>query len=191
MLSYAHGLASAYSLSDDERRVVAVIGDGSLTGGMAFEGLNNLGHSGKKVTIILNDNGRSYAPTISRLSESLIRIRSNPTYMRRQRRLEKLAESIPWVGEILERGISATKAAIREMFEPPAFFEALGITYLGPFDGHNIEEIEQALSNAIEFEGPVVVHVLTQKGRGHAPAEQDSIKPVSYTHLTLPTICSV
>ena len=143
---------------------------------MAFEGLNNLGHSGKKVTIILNDNGRSYAPTISRLSESLIRIRSNPTYMRRQRRLEKLAESIPWVGEILERGISATKAAIREMFEPPAFFEALGITYLGPFDGHNIEEIEQALSNAIEFEGPVVVHVLTQKGRGHAPAEQDSIK---------------
>ncbi len=176
VLSYAHGLASAYSLSDDQRRVVAVIGDGSLTGGMAFEGLNNLGHSGKKVTIILNDNGRSYAPTISRLSESLIRIRSNPTYMRRQRRLEKMAESIPWVGEILERGISATKAAIREMFEPPAFFEALGITYLGPFDGHNIEEIEQALSNAVEFEGPVVVHALTQKGRGHAPAEQDSIK---------------
>jgi len=176
VLSYAHGLASAYSLSNDKRRVIAVIGDGSLTGGMAFEGLNNLGHSGKKVTIILNDNGRSYAPTISRLSESLIRIRSNPTYMRRQHRLEKLAESMPWVGEILERGINATKAAIREMFEPPAFFEALGITYLGPFDGHNIEEIEQALSNAIEFEGPVVVHVLTQKGRGHAPAEQDSIK---------------
>ena len=176
VLSYAHGLASAYSLSDDKRRVVAVIGDGSLTGGMAFEGLNNLGHSGKKVTIILNDNGRSYAPTISRLSESLIKIRSNPTYMRRQHRLEKLAENMPWVGEILERGISATKAAIREMFEPPAFFEALGITYLGPFDGHDIEEIEQALSNAAEFEGPVVVHVLTQKGRGHAPAEQDSIK---------------
>ena len=176
VLSYAHGLASAYSLSGDERRVVAVIGDGSLTGGMAFEGLNNLGHSGKKVTIVLNDNGRSYAPTISRLSESLIRIRSNPTYMRRQHRLEKLAEGMPWVGEILERGINATKAAIREMFEPPAFFEALGMTYLGPFDGHDIDEIEHALSNAVEFEGPVVVHVLTQKGRGHAPAEQDSIK---------------
>ena len=176
VLSYAHGLASAYSLTDDKRRVVAVIGDGSLTGGMAFEGLNNLGHSGKKVTIVLNDNGRSYAPTISRLSESLIRIRSNPTYMKRQHRLEKLAEGMPWVGEILERGINATKAAIREMFEPPAFFEALGMTYLGPFDGHDIDEIEQALSNAVEFEGPVVVHVLTQKGRGHAPAEQDSIK---------------
>ena len=176
VLSYAHGLASANSLSDNTRRIIAVIGDGSLTGGMAFEGLNNLGHSGEKVTIILNDNGRSYAPTISRLSESLIRIRSNPTYMRRQHRLEKLAEGIPWVGEILERGISATKAAIREIFEPPAFFEALGITYLGPFDGHDIDEIEQALSNAVEFEGPVVVHVLTQKGRGHAPAEMDSIK---------------
>jgi len=176
VLSYAHGLASANSLSENARRIIAVIGDGSLTGGMAFEGLNNLGHSGKKVTIVLNDNGRSYAPTISRLSESLIRIRSNPTYMRRQHRLEKLAEGIPWVGEILERGINATKAAIREIFEPPAFFEALGITYLGPFDGHDIEEIEQALSNAVEFEGPVVVHVLTQKGRGHAPAEMDSIK---------------
>ncbi len=176
VLSYAHGLASANSLSENARRIIAVIGDGSLTGGMAFEGLNNLGHSGKRVTIVLNDNGRSYAPTISRLSESLIRIRSNPTYMRRQHRLEKLAEGIPWVGEILERGINATKAAIREIFEPPAFFEALGITYLGPFDGHDIEEIEQALSNAVEFEGPVVVHVLTQKGRGHAPAEMDSIK---------------
>ena len=176
VLSYAHGLASANSLSENARRIIAVIGDGSLTGGMAFEGLNNLGHSGKKVTIVLNDNGRSYAPTISRLSESLIRIRSNPTYMRRQHRLEKLAEGIPWVGEILERGINATKAAIREIFEPPAFFEALGITYLGPFDGHDIEEIEQALSNAVEFEGPVVVHALTQKGRGHPPAEMDSIK---------------
>ena len=176
VLSYAHGIASAESLKGTDRRVVAIIGDGSLTGGMAFEGLNNLGHSGEKVTVVLNDNGRSYAPTISRLSESLIRIRSNPRYMRRQHKLEELAERIPWVGELLERGINATKAAIREMFEPPAFFEALGMTYLGPFDGHDIQEIEQALSNASEFEGPVVVHVLTQKGRGYAPAEQDSVK---------------
>jgi len=156
--------------------VVAVIGDGSMTGGMAFEGLNNLGHSGLKVTIVLNDNGRSYAPTVGRLSESLIRIRSNPTYMRRQRRLEDLAESLPWVGELLERSISATKAALRDMFEPTAFFEALGVHYLGPFDGHDIAEIEDALRNAAEFDGPVVVHLLTQKGRGHAPAEQDPIK---------------
>ena len=176
VLAYAYGLATAEATTGGSRRVVAVIGDGSMTGGMAFEGLNNLGHSGLKVTIVLNDNGRSYAPTVGRLSESLIRIRSNPTYMRRQRRLEDIAEKLPWVGELLERSISATKAALRDMFEPTAFFEALGVHYLGPFDGHDIAEIEDALRNAAEFDGPVVVHVLTQKGRGHAPAEQDPIK---------------
>ena len=109
VLSYAHGLSVADKTLNQERRIVAVIGDGSLTGGMAFEGLNNLGHSGLGVTIVLNDNGRSYAPTVGRLSESLIRIRSNPTYMRRQRRLEELAEHLPWVGELVERGINATR----------------------------------------------------------------------------------
>ncbi|HJL88773.1 MAG TPA: 1-deoxy-D-xylulose-5-phosphate synthase [Acidimicrobiales bacterium] len=176
VLAYAHGLATAHSATGEGRRIVAVIGDGALTGGMAFEGLNNLGNSELPVTVVLNDNGRSYAPTVGRLSESLIHIRANPTYMRRQRRLEELAEQLPWVGELLERGISATKAAIREMFEPTAFFEALGVHYLGPFDGHDIAEIEEALTNASEFDGPVVVHVLTQKGRGFEPAEQDPIK---------------
>ena len=190
VLSYAHGLATAQAASGSGRRVVAVIGDGGMTGGMAFEGLNNLGHSGLGVTILLNDNGRSYAPTVGRLSESLIRIRSNPTYMRRQKRLEELAENLPWVGELAERSISATKAAIREMLEPTAFFETLGVHYLGPFDGHDIGEIEAALDNAKAFDGPVVVHVLTQKGRGYEPAELDpikhmhdtsGIKPGSYT----------
>lgn len=176
VLAYAHGLATAHAALGEDKRIVAVIGDGALTGGMAFEGLNNLGNSELPVTVVLNDNGRSYAPTVGRLSESLIHIRANPTYMRRQRRLEELAEGLPWVGELLERGISATKAAIREMFEPTAFFEALGVHYLGPFDGHDITEIEEALANASEFEGPVVVHVLTQKGRGFEPAEQDPIK---------------
>ena len=176
VLAYAHGLATAHSATGEGRRIVAVIGDGALTGGMAFEGLNNLGNSELAVTVVLNDNGRSYAPTVGRLSESLIHIRANPTYMRRQRQLEKLAEQLPWVGELLERGISATKAAIREMFEPTAFFEALGVHYLGPFDGHDIAEIEEALTNASEFDGPVVVHVLTQKGQGFEPAEQDPIK---------------
>jgi len=190
VLSYAHGLATAFNASQDDRRVVAVIGDGAMTGGMAFEGLNNLGHSELGVTIVLNDNGRSYAPTVGKLTESLIRIRSNPTYMRRQRRFEELAEKLPWVGEIFERGINATKAAIREIFEPAAFFETLGVHYLGPFDGHDINEVEEALKNASEFEGPVLVHVLTQKGRGYEPAESDpvkhmhdtsGIKPGSYT----------
>jgi len=175
-LSYAHGLASAFEAQGSDRHVVAVVGDGSLTGGMAFEGLNNLGHSNSNVAIILNDNGRSYAPTVSMLSESLMKIRSNPVYMRRQQRMESLAKSIPWVGDMVFRGIDATKAAIRHMWEPPAFFEQLGIRYMGPFNGHDIAELEQVLENVKHFEGPTVVHVLTQKGRGYAPAENDPIK---------------
>ncbi len=176
VLSYAHGLATAFHASDARREVVAVIGDGALTGGMAFEGLNNLGHSGRDVVIVLNDNGRSYAPTVSKLSESLVKIRNNPTYMRRQAKLEDIAERIPWVGEQIERTIKMSKAAIREMWEPSAFFEDLGVRYMGPFDGHDIASVEEALQNAKEFDGPVVVHVLTQKGRGYAPAEQDDVK---------------
>ena len=177
VLSYAHGLATAFARAGDtDRRVVAVIGDGSMTGGMAFEGLNNLGHSQANVTIVLNDNGRSYAPTISHLSESLVRIRSNPVYMKRQERIEQLAKKFPWMGERLERSINATKWAIRAMWEPPAFFEHLGVRYFGPFDGHDIAAVETALRNSVKFDGPTVIHVLTQKGRGYAPAENDPIK---------------
>ncbi len=176
VLSYAHGLAVAQeSALGEGRRVIAVIGDGSMTGGMAFEGLNNFGHSGRNAIIILNDNGRSYAPTISRLGESLARLRLNPTWLRQQERLERTIHKLP-AGERLARGLDATKAAVREMWEPPAFFEQLGVRYTGPFDGHDIEGVERALRNAAELDGPVVVHVLTQKGKGHAPAEQDTIK---------------
>jgi 1-deoxy-D-xylulose-5-phosphate synthase len=176
VLSYAHGLAVAQeSASGEGRRIIAVIGDGSMTGGMAFEGLNNFGHSGRSAIIILNDNGRSYAPTISRLGESLARLRLNPTWLRQQARLERMVHRLP-AGGRLARGLEATKAAVREMWEPPAFFEQLGVRYTGPFDGHDIEGVERALRNAAEIEGPVVVHVLTHKGKGHAPAEQDSIK---------------
>jgi len=178
VLSWAYGLAVAQaSPQGDGRRVIAVIGDGSMTGGMAFEGLNNLGHSGRDCIIILNDNGRSYAPTVSRLGESLVKIRNNPVYMRRQARLEKLLAEMPVVGGRLGRGLDATKAAIRELWEPTAFFEALGVRYAGPFDGHDIPALEEALRNAAEMSGgPQVVHVLTQKGRGYGPAENDPIK---------------
>jgi 1-deoxy-D-xylulose-5-phosphate synthase len=177
VLGYAHGLATARAVTgDDTGRIVAVLGDGSLTGGMAFEGLNNLGHSGANVTIILNDNGRSYAPTVSLLSESLVKIRSNPVYMQRQRRLESFTERLPLIGELSLTGIRASKAAIREAFEPQAFFEPLGVRYMGPFDGHDIPELETALVNAEQFDGPVVLHVKTQKGRGYAPAENDDVK---------------
>ncbi len=193
VLGYAHGLATAFETQNHpggSRRIVAVLGDGSLTGGMAYEGLNNLGHSGADVTVILNDNGRSYAPTISHLTDSLVKIRSNPVYMKRQRRLEGFAAKLPIVGKLSQTGIRASKAAIREAFEPQAFFEMLGVRYMGPFDGHDIGEIETALENSGQFTGPVVLHVQTQKGRGYPPAENDpikhmhdigAVKPESYT----------
>nr|MBO2504083.1 1-deoxy-D-xylulose-5-phosphate synthase [Thermoanaerobacterales bacterium] len=118
ILCYAHGLSEAFKLQGvDDRRIVAVIGDGSLTGGMAFEGLNNLGHSGSRAVIILNDNGRSYAPTVSKLGESLSRLRLNPSYVRNRARLDKLLSEVPLVGEHLERGMDGALAALREIFE--------------------------------------------------------------------------
>jgi 1-deoxy-D-xylulose-5-phosphate synthase len=176
IVSYAHGLAVSKQLrGTPQGAIVAVVGDGSMTGGMAFEGLNNLGHSGARAVIVLNDNGRSYAPTVSKLSESLGRLRVSPTYLRNRARLDKVLHELPLGGPI-ERGVEGALAAVREMFEPPAFFETLGVRYIGPFDGHDIAGLERALTNAAQFDGPIVVHVLTQKGRGYAPAENDPIK---------------
>ena len=140
ILSYAYGLAVARDSGADpsRRHIVAVIGDGSMTGGMAYEALNNLGHSDRNVIIVLNDNGRSYAPTVSNLSNSLTSIRLNPVYMRRQRRLETFLRDLPLVGSQAEKGLEAFKAAVREYFQPPAFFETLGVRYVGPVDGHDI-----------------------------------------------------
>jgi 1-deoxy-D-xylulose-5-phosphate synthase len=154
------------------------------------------------VIIVLNDNGRSYAPTVSNLSASaqghdprgehpslpdritdklshkLTDIRLNPVYVRRQRRLEEWLLHLPVVGTQAEKAVEALKAGVREFLQPPSFFEALGVRYTGPVDGHDVEELEHALRNAIELsaEGPIVVHVLTQKGRGYPPAEDDDEK---------------
>ena len=210
VLSYAYGLAVARDAgrTPDRQHIIAVIGDGSLTGGMAYEALNNLGHSKRRVIIVLNDNGRSYAPTISnltstldlamapkalgetrklprpkdrltqRLSRVLTNIRLNPVYVRRQRKIEKFLYQIPLVGPQAERGLEALKAGIREFLQSTAFFEALGVRYIGPIDGHNQKELEDAFNAAkinVE-EGPLVIHVITQKGRGYAPAEDDDEK---------------
>ena len=193
VLSYAYGLAVARDAGQtpDRNHIVAVIGDGSMTGGMAYEALNNLGHSSKRVIIVLNDNGRSYAPTISNLSQgapderktgilskTLIKIRINPVYVRRQRKIEKFLKNIPLIGTQAERGMEAFKAGVREFLQPPAFFEALGVRYIGPIDGHDIEAMEHAFSAAEQRveEGPVVIHVITEKGRGYSPAEDDDEK---------------
>ncbi|MDQ3569540.1 MAG: 1-deoxy-D-xylulose-5-phosphate synthase [Actinomycetota bacterium] len=176
ILSYAHGLATAVKQSGSDRKVVAVIGDGAMTGGMAFEGLNNLGHSGSRVVIVLNDNGRSYAPTASRLSETLSRLRLNPGWVNLRERVEHRLRDLPAVGELAYTSLQGAKAAVREVLEPTAFFEALGVRYTGPFDGHDVAGVEDALRHAAAYDGPIVVHVLTQKGRGYPPAEEDDEK---------------
>jgi 1-deoxy-D-xylulose-5-phosphate synthase len=224
ILSYAYGMAVARDAGTDgdRRHIVAVIGDGSMTGGMAYEALNNLGHSKQRVIVVLNDNGRSYAPTISnlttaatppvpvhvpipvdageaasltgrlteKLSHGLTNIRLNPTYVRRQRKIERFLRDLPVVGPQAEKGMDAFKAAVREFLQPPSFFEALGVRYVGPVDGHDIEALEIALRNAVELsgEGPICVHVLTQKGRGYSPAEDDDEKHLHDTPVFDPVV---
>jgi 1-deoxy-D-xylulose-5-phosphate synthase len=177
ILSYAHGLAAAVERSSaPDRAVVAIIGDGAMTGGMAYEGLNNLGHSGSRVVVILNDNGRSYAPTVSRLTESLTRLRLHPGLKSMRTRAEERLRDLPAVGELAYSGLQGMYSAIREVIEPPAFFETLGVRYVGPIDGHDIGGMEQVFEQARQYDGPIVVHVLTQKGRGYPPAEDDDEK---------------
>jgi len=181
-LSYAHGLSTAFELRGElqghggSRRVVAVVGDGSLTGGMAYEALNNLGHSGRRCVIVLNDNGRSYAPTVSRLSESLTSLRLHPTYVQARERLRRVLREIPGVGEFAYVGVHGVTSVLREIVTPHTFFETLGVRYVGPIDGHDVIGMEQSFRYAAEWDGPIVVHVLTEKGRGYAPAEQDDIQ---------------
>jgi 1-deoxy-D-xylulose-5-phosphate synthase len=187
-LSYAHGIASGFELRgiDGERKVVAVVGDGALTGGMAYEALNNLGHSKRRVVIVLNDNGRSYAPTVSQLSQSLTTLRLNPTYTAARERLRLRLRELPALGELAYSGVHSVTSALRDMVAPHTFFEALGVRYAGPIDGHDIEHMEQAFSHAAEWDGPIVVHVLTQKGRGYAPAEQDDVQRLHDVKATSP-----
>src|SRR5205823_4692523 len=148
ILSYAHGVATAVAQSGADRKVVAIIGDGSMTGGMAFEGLNNLGHSGRRCVVVLNDNGRSYAPTVSMLSEGVTRLRLHPGYVHLRERLEGVLRDLPGVGELAYSSLQGIKSAIREVLEPTAFFETLGVRYTGPIDGHDIAGLEQALRHA-------------------------------------------
>ena len=181
-LSYAHGLSVALEHRKElvghggRRHVVAIVGDGSLTGGMAYEALNNLGHSNQRVLIVLNDNGRSYAPTISKLSESLTSLRLNRTYVSARERIRDVVPHLPRVGKAAYLGVHGFTSVVREMVTPHTFFENLGVRYVGPIDGHNIESLESALKSASEWDGPIVVHVLTEKGKGYEPATSDDLK---------------
>ena len=173
-LSWADGIARANHLQGhDERHVVAVIGDGAMTGGMAWEALNNIADSADKhLVIVVNDNGRSYAPTIGGLAHHLDALRTNPGYERVLSGVKRTLLSQGAPGRAAFDALHGLKRGLKDVLVPSAFFEDLGIKYTGPVDGHDITAIEFALTRAREYAEPVIVHVITEKGRGYTPAEE-------------------
>lgn len=173
-LSYADGLAKAFELTGHRNRhVVAVVGDGALTGGMCWEALNNIAASRRPVVIVVNDNGRSYAPTIGGFAEHLAGLRLQPGYERVLEEGRKAVRGVPVIGELCYQCIHSIKAGIKDAIAPQVMFTDLGIKYVGPIDGHDEHAVESALRHARGFNAPVIVHVVTRKGMGYAPAEND------------------
>lgn len=173
-LSYADGLTKAFELSGQRNRhVVAVVGDGALTGGMCWEALNNIAAAQRPVVIVVNDNGRSYAPTIGGLAEHLAGLRLQPGYERMLERGRHAVRAIPLIGEVCFQALHSVKAGIKDAVSPQAMFTDLGLKYVGPIDGHDEHAVENALRHARGYNAPVIVHVVTRKGMGYPPAEND------------------
>ncbi len=177
-LSYADGIAKALSLDgtlggEVGRHVVAIIGDGALTGGMSWEALNNIAAEDRPLIIVVNDNERSYSPTIGGLAHHLSTLRTTKGYERFLSWGRRLLKRTPMVGEPVYDALHGMKKGLKDVVAPQGLFEDLGLKYVGPIDGHDEAEVEHALRRASTFMGPVIVHVITEKGRGYAPAELD------------------
>jgi 1-deoxy-D-xylulose-5-phosphate synthase len=192
-LSWADGLARASALTGRKRHVVAVVGDGALTGGMAWEALNNIAAGrDRNIVIVVNDNGRSYAPTIGGLADRLASLRLQPGYERVLEAGKDTLRRTPVVGRPIYTGLHALKAGVKDAISPQALFSDLGLKYFGPVDGHDVAAMESALRRARHFGGPVIVHAVTRKGCGYPPAENDAAEqmhsPAAFDPLTgLPT----
>ncbi|GAA3432042.1 1-deoxy-D-xylulose-5-phosphate synthase [Kutzneria kofuensis] len=181
-LSYADGMAKAFQLAGSRRHVVAVVGDGALTGGMCWEALNNIAaDQTRPVVIVVNDNGRSYSPTIGGFADHLASLRLQPGYERALESGKRTLQRTPVVGPAVYAALHAAKRGIKDALAPQAMFEDLGLKYLGPVDGHDLVALEAALRRAKAFNGPVIVHAVTRKGNGYAPAEND---PADQMHQT-------
>ncbi len=175
-ISAALGLAKARDLRGGKEKVIAVIGDGSLTGGLAFEGLNQLGHLRTDMIVVLNDNEMSISKNVGALSRYLTWIRMNPKLRRLKSDVQELIRKIPRVGRVTVEYLEKIEDSLTYLVIPGALFEELGITYLGPIDGHNIAELKAGLRDAANHGGPVLLHVLTVKGKGYQLAEQNPQK---------------
>ncbi|MEO6884856.1 MAG: 1-deoxy-D-xylulose-5-phosphate synthase N-terminal domain-containing protein, partial [Jatrophihabitantaceae bacterium] len=172
-LSYADGMAKAFAVRSERRPVVAVVGDGALTGGMAWEALNNIAGATRPVVIVVNDNGRSYSPTTGGLADRLAGLRLRPGYERALGRVKGALGRTPVVGQPLYEALHGAKRGIKDLLAPQGLFEDLGLKYIGPVDGHDVAALENAFALARRFDGPVIVHCVTRKGYGYAPAEND------------------
>lgn len=174
VLGWADGLAKANEVLGRDDHVVAVIGDGALTGGMAWEALNNIAAAkDRPLVIVVNDNERSYAPTIGGLANHLATLRTTDGYERFLARGKDILERTPVVGRPLYETLHGAKKGLKDFIAPQGMFEDLGLKYVGPIDGHDLEAMESALQRAKRFGGPVIIHCLTEKGRGYQPALQD------------------
>ena len=170
-ISAALGMARARDMLGEKHHVVAVVGDGALTGGMCYEALNDAGSSETRLIVVLNDNEMSIAPNVGALSRHLTDLRISRGYTSTKRLVRSRLKRVPLVGPVLYRGVHGLKSLLRSAFvHGDAFFSALGFQYVGPIDGHNIETMAHTLSLAKEYDGPVLVHVLTQKGHGYDKA---------------------
>ena len=174
-LSYADGLAKAFELRGEyDRTVVAIVGDGSLTGGMSWEALNTIAaHPERPVIIVVNDNGRSYSPTVGGLAAHLASLRLSPSYEQMLEMVKTSLARTPLVGAPIYDALHGMKKGLKDLIQPQAMFEDLGLKYVGPIDGHDAVAVERALRNARDFGQPVIVHCLTEKGRGYPPAVED------------------
>ena len=174
-LSWSDGIAKGFSLTNQkDRTVVCVVGDGALTGGMSWEALNNIAASkNEKLVIIVNDNERSYSPTIGGVATYLSTLRATSGYERFLEWGKGVLEKTPVVGQPIYETLHGVKKGIKDIVAPQGMFEDLGLKYFGPVDGHNIEAVEKALKIAKDYDAPVLVHVITEKGKGYAPAIQD------------------
>jgi 1-deoxy-D-xylulose-5-phosphate synthase len=174
-LSYADGLAKAFQLNgESDRMVVAVVGDGALTGGMCWEAINNIAADrDRPIIIIVNDNGRSYSPTIGGLASHLADLRVTQGYEHALELIKKTVPRAPIVGHVAYEALHGIKKGIKDVLQPQAMFEDLGLKYVGPIDGHDTDALEHALQKARRFGGPVILHCITTKGCGYPPAEND------------------
>ena len=175
-ISAALGMAEARYQKQEKNRVVAVIGDGAMTGGLAFEAINNAGHLGRQITVILNDNEMSISPNVGAISKYFTRLISNPTYNRLKTEAWEITKKLPLARGTIQAFLSRLDKSIKNIIVPGMLFEEMGFRYFGPIDGHDLDELIKTLDTIKDIEKPVLLHVITKKGKGMSVAEKDPIK---------------